>query len=301
MKANKPSATAHLIACSMVALSRHRDFAPLVPPMAAEASAWFVETCPRRAKLLRRCAGKGWFQKLVAVIERLTIPGMALHYLLRKQYLERVVRDCLNAGTAQLVVLGAGFDTLALRLQREFAETFFFELDHPATQHVKQQALEIHQVRLPRVTFLPVDFTRDSLAQNLLNCRDYNPTAPTLFVAEGVLMYLPVEKVRDIFQFIRAHAGSGSRFAFTFLEPRADGEITFKRSTKGVDLWLKLRGEPFRWGIERDNLAGFLRANGFALHELANHETLRARYLTTETLFRVPLAEGECICVAERQ
>jgi len=250
---------------------------------------------------LRRCAGKSWFQKLVAMIERLTIPGMTLHYLLRKQYLEQVARDCLNTGTAQLVVLGAGFDTLALRLQGEFAEAVFFELDHPATQRVKLQALETHQVRLPRVKFLPVDFTRETLQQSLLDYRDYNPTAPTLFVAEGVLMYLPVEKVRDIFQFIRAHAGSGSRFAFTFLEPRADGEIAFQHSTKGVDLWLKLRAEPFRWGIKQNDLAGFLQANGFALHELANHETLRARYLTTETLFRVPLAEGECICVAEQE
>jgi methyltransferase (TIGR00027 family) len=267
--------------------------------MAAEASDWFIEDGSWRARLLHRCIGQGWFRASVTVIEQLTIPGILLHYLLRKKYLEEVVRDRLAKGCKQVVVLGAGFDTLALRLQQEFPEALFIELDHPATQGAKREALAVRQVRPRGLRFLAIDLARDLLEQTLLDCGDFDPSAPTVFVAEGLLMYFPVEKVREIFRFVRAHAGSKSVFAFTFLEPRADGRIGFRRSGMGVDWWLTLRGEPFQWGINWNDLPGFLKANGFALHNLVTHEILRARYLTTAGLGQARLAEGECICVAE--
>jgi len=299
VKAGKPSATAQLIACSIVFLSRQRKYASLIPPGAAEASAGFIEDGSWRAKLLHRCIGQAWFRVLATAIERLTVPGILLHYLLRKLYLEEIVRDLLVKGCKQVVVLGAGFNTLALRLGQEFPGVRFIELDHPATQRAKREVLEARRVRSPNLSLIAVDLARDSLERALRNSTGYDRVAPTVFVAEGLLMYLMREKVREVFQSIRTHAGSGSFLAFTFLELQTDGRIGFRRSGIVVDRWLKMGGEPFQWGISRDDLPGFLKANGFKSHQLVTHETLRARYLLPIGLVRARLAEGECICVAE--
>ena len=54
--------------------------------------------------------------------------------MLRKRLIEEVVRASLTEGVEQVVIIGAGFDTLALRLCAGFPRTNFIEIDHPATQ-----------------------------------------------------------------------------------------------------------------------------------------------------------------------
>jgi methyltransferase (TIGR00027 family) len=299
MKEGQPSATAHLIACSIVFVARDPRFASLVPPQAKVFSEWFMEAYSPRAKLLQRCINNRLFRWSAKVVERLTIPGILLHYVLRKRYLEQLVRTSLGDGFTQVIILGAGFDTLAMRLHQEFAQVRFIEIDHPATQRLKTDVVRNRGMALPNVTFLGVDLTCQTLTHWLLACSDYCPAKPAFFVAEGMLMYFTLEEVRAMLRFICAHAGSGSRLAFTFLEPQAGGAINFKTSSKAVDLWLRLRGEPFRWGISREDLPAFLETQGFSLRELASHETLRARYLTADTVARAHLAQGEHIGVAE--
>ena len=64
------------------------------------------------------------------MIERITIPGILLHYALRKKCIAKLARSALANGGTQVVVIGAGFDPLSSELQREFPTALFWEIDH---------------------------------------------------------------------------------------------------------------------------------------------------------------------------
>ncbi|MFP6590108.1 MAG: hypothetical protein VCE12_06260, partial [Candidatus Latescibacterota bacterium] len=91
-----------------------------------------------------------------------------------------------------------------------------------------------------------------------------------------------------------------SRLAFTFMESY-DGQIRFKDSGAGLNAWLRMRSEPFTWGMDRERLPDFLRQNGLEPDEIAAADTLRERYLVPHGLEREALAEGECCCVVRRR
>ncbi len=301
MREHRPSATAYLIARSLLFLSRDPETAPLNPPGTAEACGWFVDlVAPSDGRWARRAGASPMLRRLAYASERLTIPGIMLHYAIRKRFLEDATRRALAAGIEQVVVLGAGLDTLALRLHREFPDVLFVECDHPATQRVKRRALEAHARTGPNFQLLPVDLARRSLASVIASLPEYRQGADTLLFAEGLTMYLQEQEIDELFAFLWDHAGAGSRFAFTFMEPQANGKVDFPSATPLVRLWLRLVGEPFTWGVQRQDLPRFLAERGFTLEDLADDQILRERYLVPAGLAGRRLAVGEYVCVARR-
>src|ERR1051326_2172507 len=218
MKADRPSATALLIARSTIFLSGDPRWGQLVPPLSVEASCWCVEAGSRRGKLLLGVVEKKWFRSLVAVVERLTVPGIILHYAVRKRCLEDITRRSQAEGFHRIIILGAGFDTLALRLHKDFPKALCIEIDHPATQKVKRDVLEQHGFSASNLVLVPFDLTQPGWEKIISSLPDYRSDANTLFIAEGLLMYLTAEQVTTILRSIR-HCSTGKlRFAFTFLE-----------------------------------------------------------------------------------
>jgi methyltransferase (TIGR00027 family) len=306
MKADAPSATAYLIATSTLFVAADPLAGRLVPARAAELSASFVAARSRAARWAQDALGRRSARPFVAALERLTLPGIQLHYALRKLYLEETARACLAGGVRQVVIFGAGYDTLALRLHEQFPAVQFIETDHPATQARKIRTLAAsRRGSAPRppatnLHFLPVDLTRGRLAATLLNFPGYRADAPTLFIAEGLLMYLAPAEVHALLQTIRDCSGGAPfiRFAFTFMEPRADGRVNFLAPSRAVDAWLGWRREVFKWGVGRAELPAYLRQRGFVPREVATGETFRRRYLEPQSLAHLPLAAGEYVCVA---
>ena len=298
MKTDQPSATAYLIAHSTIYLARDAAVGHLIPAQAAALSEKFVRPGRRAGRWRQACLDARCSRPLVAALERLTLPGIQLHYALRKRYLEEIAHTALADDVRQLIVLGAGFDTLALRLHPSFPAVQFIELDHPATQARKIVGAAAIHARRDNLHFLPLDLTRQTLTDVLLTSAHYDPRADTLFIAEGLLMYLAPDELDQVFEFVRRNCGARSLFAFTFMEPRRDGRIGFRRASRAVDAWLRFRGEPFKWAVRRADLARFLAPRGFTARAITTPEDFRRRYLTTAQLMRRPLAEGECVCVA---
>jgi methyltransferase (TIGR00027 family) len=300
MRDDKPSATAYLIASSIFFLSGEPQLCTLIPEQAAELSREFAQTQPLVPRLFDRALGSKLLRPLARFMERALIPGIKLHYVLRKRYLEEVARDAISSGIRQVVIVGAGFDTLALRLHERFPATHFFELDHPATQGIKRRVTERAGAKKNNLHFVALDLVRQGPEESLLKHENFRPGDDTLFVAEGLLMYLAPLEVNRLFEFIRNHSGSKSLFAFTFMERQAEGRIGFRKSSRIVDTWLRLRGETFKWGMESERAGEFLAGLGFKKGETITADRLRERYLAPAHLNHLPLAEGECICTAIR-
>jgi len=302
MREERPSETALLIARAMVFLSHDPHASALVPPEAAEEYRWFLESAdPRAARLAARAGGNGFLRSLAYFWEGFVIPGIMLHYAARKLYLEDTARVVLAAGISQVVVLGAGLDTLALRLHRERPDVQFIECDHPATQLLKRQAFEAHRRIGANLHLVELDLGRRTLEETLLSAPGYRPAADTLLIAEGLTMYLQPAALDGIVSFLSTHAGPRSRYVFTFLEPREDGTLDFLDASPLVRSWLRRVGEPFTWGVRRSDLPAWLDARGFSLVDLAGADTLRERYLAPAGLARRRLAVGEWLALAERQ
>jgi len=285
----RASGTAWLIAASLVFMHEHAEFAHLVSEKSAELCRHFLQGYSQKSEVFWQIARQRWFFHLASVIERLTIPGILRHYALRKKCFSRLVREAIADGINQVVILGAGFDVLGLELHEEFKNTQFWEIDHPATQRYKARGVDINALRFH---FVPADLQGSKVDSALLV--DFNPVERTMWIAEGVLMYLPPRVVKEQFETIGRLSAPGSRFAFTFMEPQHDGPIRFRGQTRLVDWWLKRRGEPFSWGINRREIAQFI--SPWQTQRIIDDADLRELGSLAPN---IPLAAGELICLAE--
>ena len=258
MKPGKPSNTALIVAAGLQLVRPEAAVLPLLPGDAIRRGASVLAAAsPRLAGLLR----KGLFRATCHLLERATLPGTCLHFALRKRALRVHARAAMAAGCRQVVVLGAGLDTLCMELLADYPALCCIEIDHPASQAVKRRAAGAGG---RGVHYLGADLAQQPLAPLLASCPAFRAGVPTLFVAEGLLMYVPLDAVAALFGQMAVAAPACSA-AFTWLEPQADGRPNFSRPSALVDGWLKLRGEPFLSGVARGELAGFLRAAGFVL------------------------------------
>jgi methyltransferase (TIGR00027 family) len=251
VRADRPSSTATLIAAATVLLARDRRWAHLVPGGAAEICARCLYGFWSLAPRLR------W---LAWAAERATIPGLMLHFMLRKRRIEDAVRGALERGCRQVVVLGAGFDTLAARLAPQFPAVSFIEIDHPATQAVKRAAVERQNLG-----FVAADLARTPLQQALA------PSAgPSVFILEGLLMYLTSQQQNALFAAIRELQPGGGDVVFTVMEPKPDGRIAFHNATWVERALLALWKEPFKSAVSRDALPGVLAGWGLRLRQVSD-------------------------------
>lgn len=137
MKTNLASATAYLIAESAVFLSQDETVKSLLPPQTVELSKIFADARPLSNKLVYLTKQKKFLRPFLTALENLVILGIQLHYAVRKRRLKEIALNALAKDCKQIVVFGAGFDTLALRLHKDFHDVNFIEIDYPATQTIK--------------------------------------------------------------------------------------------------------------------------------------------------------------------
>jgi methyltransferase (TIGR00027 family) len=166
--------------------------------------------------------------------------GLVDHVEMRTLAIDAALRDAVAAGVRQLVVLGAGLDARAWRLP-ELAEVDVFEVDHPATQSFKRARVGGRPPLARRVRFVPVDFQRDALGEALAGA-GHDAGAPTAWLWEGVVPYLPRPAVRATLADIGERSASRSRLMATYATPQATSlGPTFVRAARAS---FRVMGEP---------------------------------------------------------
>lgn len=257
MQQEHASRTALVIAGSLVLLHHDARHSRLVSDSSADLCANVLENHSPQTRLFSKIVRQSWFRAIAKLIERSTIPGILLHYALRKKCIGELARSALADGVAQLVVLGAGFDPLSSELQREFPNAQFLEIDHPATQRHKVRACS--EIGNERLHFVAVDLSASALERHMLISSGFDPSKRAFWIAEGLLMYFRADVVSPLMKTLSSLSAAGSQFAFTFMEKQQAGHIRFDSQTKLVDWWLRMRGEPFLWGSTRSELAEMIR------------------------------------------
>ncbi len=256
MRTEAPSRTARKVALNIVTLGAWREMEEVLPPAAADATArLLVESGAVGPGAVRFSRSRAALRIYLAF--DWLMPGQFEAFAHRKAFCEHQVRKGVEDGARQILVLGAGYDTLGWRLAPEFPGMSFFEIDHPATARLKARGIEAMGPP-SNLHLIAEDLGRRQLVDVLHGDPTWEVTAPTVIVAEGLLMYLPPEAVSALFEQCAAATGAGSRFAFTYAGIRADGRPDAGPWTSLALPLLKAGGEPWLWSIRPEELGAFL-------------------------------------------
>src|SRR5215472_17560934 len=134
----------------------------------------------------------------------------------RSRIAEDALSGAVERGIRQIVILGAGLDTFALRSPHAARQIRIYEVDHPATQAWKRQRLAEGQLALPQwLNFVPVDFERDDLGEMLVGA-GFQQNSPAFFTWLGVVPYLTQEAIGSTLDYMASI--QSSEVVFDYME-----------------------------------------------------------------------------------
>ena len=228
--------------------------------------------------------------------------GIYEYVIARTKYVDSAFEKALAEGFDQILLFGAGFDTRALRFHTEAQNTRIFELDTPVTQQAKIQQYRKRNLSIPsNVVFIAIDFDKQSLPHRL-DMAEFKKDLRTLFILEGLLMYLDPESVRSTFQTIQEYAGIGSRVVFDYIRASVLRHENTLYGESGLAKTVSKAGEQWRFGIEPDEIATFTAPYGLVVSDHKCAQELEATYFQDEDGRLVGRINGtHCIVTAVRR
>jgi methyltransferase (TIGR00027 family) len=179
--------------------------------------------------------------------------GLVDHAALRTGAIDWHLNAALRTGIDQLVILGAGLDARAWRMAA-LHRTVVFEVDHPSTQQYKRNRTA-NRVPPTDIRYVAVDFERERFCEPLERA-GFRRGEPSIWIWEGVTMYLPLRAVDDAISQIDSLAAAGSTLALTY---RAPGLLPWGALGRAaIPLLFAAAGEPLKATLEATMLGSTL-------------------------------------------
>jgi len=164
----------------------------------------------------------------------------------RTQYFDEYFGSAAGAGIRQAVILAAGLDSRAYRLQWP-SGTAVYEIDQPKVLEYKAQILGSHGARPAAARHAVAVDLRDDWPAALIDA-GFDPGRPTAWLAEGLLSYLPSDAQDRLFEMCTALSAPGSQLAVEAFN-------------------MKLTGNKQRWNRMRDRLGMDVDVEALTYHE----------------------------------
>lgn len=215
---------------------------------------------------------------------RVLVPkGIYEYTIARTRYIDAIFTEALAEGVDQVLILGAGFDTRALRFEAEAGDTRIFELDVPVTQKAKLDRYAGRGLNIPANTvFIPIDFDKEPLSEKLAS-GGFKRKRRNLFVLEGLLMYLQPESVDQTFKVIEDFAGKGSMVVFDYVRASVFRQAGSCYGAREIVKSVSKAGERWHFGISQSQLKGFLEKYGMQIAEHRGAQELERMYFTNQS------------------
>jgi len=252
---NKPDFTAWFVIQGFMAALHRLDFKndinnqttiSLLKPLVIESS---------KTRIISKLVSVLPYSLQYKIGDFVTNKGRMRHFYLRKQEVEKNAKILLeNEEISQVVILGAGLDVLSLKLSNSYPNIKFIEIDTKETQGFKTSSFAKHGVIVPsNVEFVEGDL-RNPLPDILSKSKLFVTGNKTLWIAEGLLMFIPEDSVIRIFSEIKKYFGN-SYIIFTTLPD--------KKQTSTINYFLQkffLHKEncPINWTIPFEKIKFFM-------------------------------------------
>ena len=216
-------------------------------------------------------------QDVIPTVIHLNGIGAISSGIARTKYIDDKLEMTIQEGIKQVIILGAGFDTRALRLP-SLQNILVLEIDHPSTSNFKIARLGCSLQYLHKnVSYYQVDFQEQTLDE-MADIYKINFDLPTTILWEGVTNYLSAESVSQTFQFTRKFSES-LHIIFTYINKKVletpeifDGtQKMFKRLRQDEEVWT--------FGFSPEELPSYLKRYNLSLIEDLNATEYRKRYM----------------------
>ena len=275
MKAEQSSRTAETAAA--VRASHLLDDGPRVfeDPFALEL------TSPRFRRIAKSLVLRWVIRTLLGEVSKMT--GQVL---VRSRYAEDLLERAVSAGVTQYVLVGAGFDSFALRCPDLVSVLSIFELDHPATQRTKLQRLSELGIEIPKnLQFVPINFEEESIS-TALGQTSYASNQKTFFSWLGTVPYLTEESIISTLKSIASICESGSEIVFDFMAPIEYASAQDRTALNKLLRYTARKGEPLITFLDPEPFLARVSELGFELVESVSPEEQDVRYFTNRSGWR---------------
>ncbi|WP_375489733.1 class I SAM-dependent methyltransferase [uncultured Jatrophihabitans sp.] len=211
--------------------------------------------------------------------ERLAVAGVATSALCRHRFIDEHLGTAARE-VAQVVILGAGYDSRAYRFAQEIGDRRVFEVDLAPLSRRKAEIVAANEGLFghPAIDRVEIDFRTQSLDERLLDAGFETP-APTFVVWEGVSMYLTRDAVRETLTSLARLCGSGSTIAMDFWQ-HTGGYGPWGQLRRLGEKSVRLIGEPLDFMLPTAKVDDLFAAHHFDVVDRADAEEMAARYAT---------------------
>ena len=215
-------------------------------------------------------------------------PGFHEHLISRTRFIDDLIEKSAKEGIEQYVILGAGYDSRANRLNLP-PSLKIFEVDQPEVSDIKLSKLPKDLPNLENITYVNVDFSYQSLSEQLLTA-GFDQTKSTIFTLEGVSQYITKEAVSSTIQELSSITKDArSIFFMSYVDellnkdPAACFGKGYPNPSKKANLIQNLSakvGEPWISFYRAEEVESILEENGYSMKENVTLEDLNSLYFS---------------------
>jgi methyltransferase (TIGR00027 family) len=208
---------------------------------------------------------------------KVLIPAGMYEYLIaRTKYFDSVFADAIAGGFEQVLIFGAGYDTRGIRLLQG-KEAKIYELDAANTQRAKINQMKKRGIDIdPNIVFIPIDFNKESLKDKLTESGFKR--SRSLFLLEGLTMYLDREAVESTFDTIDEFSSDGSRIVFDYIYSSVLKRENALYGEEQIYQTVKFANEEWCFGFADGEAQTFLKNHHYDLTEELGPRDLEDRY-----------------------
>jgi methyltransferase (TIGR00027 family) len=225
------------------------------------------------------------------------MPGAYGFVYARTRVIDEHVRQAIAEGATQLIIVGAGLDTRALRFAKPGLTVF--EVDQVLTQVFKRERLVAAKIDPTGngTRYVSYDFNRGRLIDVLMS-QGFKREERTCIVAEGFTFYVKPPVIYSLLGFLSGDCAPGSTIAFDYIDAATAEGTTKDKWAKRTRKEVAKRGEPFQFGIHFGSLGEHLEPMGLTVIRDYHAEELEQAYglpITEHPALKIGRFYGLCI------
>ncbi|MBN1216983.1 MAG: SAM-dependent methyltransferase [Candidatus Lokiarchaeota archaeon] len=233
------------------------------------------------------------------IIKKLFPKGIYEYVIVRTKIIDNIFSNALLNKFDQILLFGSGFDSRGICLVDKDSSTIIFELDVNTTISDKLKQYKKRKIDPGNVKYITIDFNSEKIEDKLKNA-GFQYNKKTLYILEGITMYLNYSAVIQDFKFITESAGKGSEIVFDYIYQSVLEEKNLYYGEQEIYRRVKKDGEGWTFGLKKGDINTFLLEKDLALIKHMDSNELEKIYFQDENCNIIAKINGtHCIVHAK--